>query len=201
MDVMDRLEIDSAESIGHVIGMAAVVIGTAGIILSIALAEGFSLRRQALSDLGAPGVPQAWLFNGTLIVAGALAAIFCASLLDRLPNRYQRSGIGTLLVASVSLVGVGLFSTGHVLHRPASIVFFLGVTLGLALLGYGDHLAGRSGRSRIELNLALLHVLAWSFAVVTLRGVALPELVGGAVFAIWIVVMVIQRGRGLPILR
>lgn len=200
MRLRDRIGLDPVESIGHVIGMAAVVVATAGIALSIALAEGFSLQRQALSDLGAPGAPTAWLFNGTLAVAGILAAAFCASLLGRLRNVYQRAGVAALGVASLSLIAVGAFPTGHALHLPAAAGFFVGVTLGLALVGYGDHVGGRPGRSRIALNLALLHVVAWSFAYLTLPGVALPELVGGVALAIWIVVMVIQRGRGLPLL-
>lgn len=193
-----RLDADAVESIGHVAGIVGVIVGLAGVALAIALADGFSLREQALSELGASGADTALLFNGSLVVSGLLAAVFCASLVARLGNPFQRAGVALLAVSAVSLAGIGVFPMGDPLHLPFAVGFFVMLTVGLVVTGYGDREFGRPGRSRVSLNLALLHVVAWSFAYLTLEGIALPELAGGVVFGVWIVIVVIQRGRDLP---
>ncbi len=194
-----RLDGDAVESIGHVAGAIAVLVGLSGLALAIVLTEGFSLREQALSELGRPGANTAFLFNGSLVLAGSLAAVFCLSLIAKLNHGAQRAGVGLLALAGIALACVGLFPMGHALHGPVAVGFFLLLTLGLLVTGYGDREFGRPGRSRVSLNLAVLHVLAWSFAFVALEGIALPELVGGVVYALWIVIVIIQRGRDLPI--
>lgn len=188
-------EPDAIESIGHVVGIAAVIVAIAGLALSIGIAEDFSLQDNALSDLGDPGVDAAWLFNGTAVLGGLLATIFFMTLIRRLNNVYQRIGVGLFGLAGVSLIGVGLFPLGQPLHLPASAGFFLCVTIGLIVVGYGDRQMGRERRSKIAWNLALLHIIAWAFAYMALEGVALPELVGVAVYGIWILITVVQRGR------
>lgn len=193
-----RIDADAVESIGHVAGVIAVIVGLAGVGLAIVLADGFSLREQALSELGEPGATTEWLFNGTLLVAGVLAAVFCASLLPKLRQPFQRAGVALLGLAGIALAGIGVFPMGHVLHLPVAVAFFVSLTVGLVVAGYGDREHGRARRSRVSFNLALLHILAWSFAYVTLDGIALPELVGGLIFGVWIVIVVIQRGRELP---
>lgn len=194
-----RLDADAIESVGHVAGIVAVIVGLAGVGLAIVLADGFSLRDQALSELGEPGASTEWLFNGTLLVAGVLSAVFCVSLLPRLTHARHRGGIAMLGLAGVALAGVGLFPAGSPLHLPFAVAFFSLLTLGLVVTGVADREFGRPMRSRVSLNLALLHVLAWAFAYLTLEGIALPELVGGLTFAVWIVIVVIQRGRDLPV--
>lgn len=194
-----RLDGDAIESIGHVAGAIAVLVGLSGLALAIVLTDTFSLREQALSELGRPGANTALLFNGSLVLSGVLAAAFCASLVAKLNHVAQRAGVGLLALAGLALAGVGLFPMGHALHGPVAVGFFVLLTLGLLVSGYGDREFDRPGRSRVSLNLAVLHVLAWSFAIVALEGIALPELVGGVVYALWIVIVIIQRGRDLPI--
>lgn len=194
-----KLDDEAVESLGHVAGVIATVVGLAGVALAIVLAEGFSLREQALSELGQAGASTAWLFNGTLVVAGLLATLFCASLVARLGHTFQRAGVALIGLSGLSLAGIGAFPMGHPLHRPLAIAFFVLLTIGLVVTGYGDREFGRPRRSRVSLNLAIMHVLAWSFAYVTLEGVALPELVGGVIFGVWILIVVIQRGRDIPL--
>ncbi|MFW6448079.1 MAG: DUF998 domain-containing protein [Halobacteriota archaeon] len=198
MEVRPRLDAEAVESLGHVAGVVAALVGLAGVALSVVLAEGFSLREQALSELGQAGADTAWLFNGSVVVAGILGAIFAASILRRLAHPLQRVGVAILGLAALGLAAVGIFPMGHALHLPAALLFFVGLTVGLIVTSIGDRKIDRPRRSRISLNLALLHVLAWAFAFVTLEGIALPELIGGIIFAVWIVIVVIQRGRDLP---
>lgn len=198
MSFRDRLANVSLEGVGHVIGLAAVIVATAGIALSIGFAESFMLREHALSDLGAPGAETGWLFNGTVILAGVLATLFCLSLYPNLANRFRRLGTGLMAIAGLGAAGVGVFPLGHALHEPVAAVFFIGLTAGLVAFGYGDLERERPRRGQVLLNLALLHLVAWSFAIVTLDGLALPELVGIAAYGIWIILVVIHRGRLLP---
>ncbi|MFP4628470.1 MAG: DUF998 domain-containing protein [Halobacteriales archaeon] len=199
MELRTALDAEAVEALGHVAGIVAAIVGLAGVAMSVVLADGFSPREQALSELGQAGAATAWLFNGSLAVAGTLGAVFAASLLFRLAHPMQRLGVGILGLAALGLAGVGVFPMGEPLHLPAAALFFVGLTVGLVVVGLGDREAGRPMRSRVSLNLAFLHLLAWAFGYATLGGVALPELVGGIVFALWIVIVVIQRGRDLHV--
>ncbi len=198
MDLRDRLDLDSAEAIGHVIGMIAVFVGVAGLILSIALTTDFSIQDDALSDLGDADQELSWLFNGTVIVAGGLSAIFFTILSNRMNDPYQRAGMVLNAIAGISLLGVGVFPIGHPLHLPVSVLFFIALTLGILVTGYGDRQGARPRRAIVAFNLVLLHVIAWIFGYLMLDGVALPELVGALTFSIWIVLLIIQRGEDLP---
>lgn len=197
MGLRDRLNHDSAEAIGHVIGMIAVFVGVAGLVLSIALATDFSIQDNALSELGEGDRELAWLFNGTTILAGALAAIFFAILIDRVKNRYQRTGMAIMAIAGVSLAGIGLFPIGHPLHLPVAVIYFVALSLGILMTGYGDRQRDRPLRAMVAFNLVLLHAIAWLFSYLTLEGIALPETVGALIYGIWIILIVIQRGRDL----
>lgn len=198
MEWRDRLDLDSAEAIGHVVGMIAVFVGVAGLILSIALTTEFSIQNDALSDLGATEQELSWLFNGTLIVAGGLSAIFFGILSTRIENPYQRAGMVLNAIAGVALLGVGVFPIDHPLHLPVSVLFLIALTLGILVTGYGDRQGTRPRRAIVAFNLVLLHVIAWIFGSLMLDGVALPETVGALVFGIWILLLIIQRGEDLP---
>lgn len=198
MEVRRRLDLDSVEAVGHVLGVIAVFVGITGLMLSIGLAEGFSVREDALSELGEPGYEFAWLFNVPITIAGVLAAVFFATLIDRVEARLQRAGMAVMSVAGLALGAVGLFPLGHPLHGPVAIGFFIGLTLGMMLTGLGDRQVGRSRRAKVAFNLVGLHLLAWAFGLTMLEGIALPELVGALAYAIWTLLLVVQRGRDLP---
>lgn len=197
MDLWERIDTGPIEAVGHVFGIAAVLVATAGLVLSIAFTDQFRLQEHALSDLGAPSADAAWLFNGTVILAGLLALVFCLSIWRQIASRYQRGGVALFALSAVGAIGVGVFPLGHTLHVPAAVMFFVGVTTGLLVSGYADWINDRPRRARVFINLGVLHILAWAFAWWALEGVALPELVGIAAFGLWIIVMVIQRGRVL----
>lgn len=193
-----RLDLDSVEAIGHVIGMIAVFVGITGLMLSIGLADDFSIQQDALSDLGDPETDLAWLFNVPVIIAGILAAIFYASLIERFDHRYQRVGTAIMGLSGLALAAVGAFPLGHALHVPVAVVFFVGLTVGILVTAVGDRATGKPMRARVAVNLVGLHILAWAFGWWTLEGIALPELVGALVYAIWTVLLIVQRGRDLP---
>lgn len=112
--------------------LAATVVTTAGIAAAILVHPGWQFRGHALSDLGATGVRDSWLFNGTLVVAGALGAAGAA----RLPRPETERDVGRWLAAAgfVLLVGVGLSPEGTAAHAPLAVGFFLVETVGLLVL-------------------------------------------------------------------
>ncbi len=198
MDLLRGLDNVSIEAIGHVVGLFAVFVGIAGLMLSIGLADGFSITADSLSSLGTPEHGVAFLFNGTMIITGTLATVFFATLINRFSHQAQRIGTTIMMIASISLAAIGVFPTDHVLHVPVAVLFFVGISVGILITAYGDQQAGRHKRARVALNLILLHVVAWIFGVVTLDGIALPELVGALIYAIWVMLLVVQRGRDIP---
>lgn len=198
MELRRRLDLESVEAIGHVLGVVAVFVGITGLMLSIGIAEDFSVRQDALSDLGDPAYEFAWVFNLPLVIAGSLAAIFFATLINRFDHQLQRAGAALMSISGIALAAVGLFPLGHVLHVPVAVLFFVGLTLGILIAGLGDRQEGRGRRAKVAFNLVLLHLLVWGFGVVTLEGIALPELVGALLYAIWILLLIVQRGRELP---
>lgn len=198
MNARGRLDLDAVEAVGHVIGVIAIVGGISGLMLSIGLADDFSIQQDALSELGADDHDTAWLFNTTMIITGILATAFFGALINRLDDGYQRIGTAIMGLAGLGLAGVGLFPLGHGLHVPAAAIFFGGLSIGILVTAYGDHRTGHHRRARVALNLVLLHAVAWIFGIITLEGVALPELVGGLVYGIWVIILIVQRGRELP---
>lgn len=193
-----RPDANAIEAIGHVVGMLAVITGTAGLVISIALGVGFSLETDSLSQLAEPASNVSVLFAISLFVTGVLLAIFFATMAPQLPNMRQRQGAGLIGLAGIALAGAAVIPPAQFLHRPLFLGVFLLVTAGLILFGLGDRQAGRPSRSKIALNMAVLHVLAWSFAYVTLDGIALAQVVGFVVLFVWIIILVTQRGRQLP---
>lgn len=101
---------------------------------------GYSLSANYISDLGGASSPWALVFDGSVILLGAvtlLGLLLVVSVFDR--GSYRLGGISILLVAAVGAVGVGVFpETTHVLngnaHAIVSAVTFIGGSLGLVVL-------------------------------------------------------------------
>ena len=103
---------------------------------------GYSVTANYISDLGGAHSPWALVFDGSIVVLGALAipALFLVwSAFDRRPAR--AFGLLLLLVAGAGAIGVGVFpETTPVLHGRmhtiVSEVTFLGAGLGLVVLSF-----------------------------------------------------------------
>lgn len=172
-------------------GVAGVAVSLGSILLATLLSPWFSWTADALSDLGAPGEPTAWLFNGGLIVGGLLGSVFVLRVALAARGAVALAGSAVLLWATGSLVAIGAFPVGHPLHGPASVSFFVALTYGLAADGTATVLAGRP-RTGVALTwLGLANATAWLvWALVAAAGsppgVALPEFAGALALAAWV---------------
>ncbi|ADJ15376.1 DUF998 domain-containing protein [Halalkalicoccus jeotgali] len=89
--------------------------------------------------------------------------------------------------------GVGWFPTGHPYHLPVAAGFYLLVTFALWLDGTAGVLAGESRFGLAAIWLANTHLLQWLAWAAGLRigpGLAIPETIGAALFALWVLARV-----------
>ncbi|WP_459194889.1 DUF998 domain-containing protein [Halosimplex sp. J119] len=184
-----RSQYDPARSlVPPSVGIVAVIVAFGGVVFAMAAAPWFSPFYYALSDLGARGVATAPIFNGALLVGGALGLGFVASVLASVDHPIRAAGalFGLLAMGFMALVGV--FALPHPLHGVVAIPFFVCLTLGVFLWGAGDYAAGRPVRGLVLVLAGVLHVVAWVWWALFPwfpPGIAIPELVGSLAFACW----------------
>ncbi|WP_436923661.1 DUF998 domain-containing protein [Halosimplex amylolyticum] len=170
------------------LGLAAVAVSFGGVVYAMFAAPWFSPFYYALSDLGARGAVTAPIFNGALLVGGALGIGFVVSILAAVDNPIRAAGalFGLLAMAFMALVGV--FPLPHPLHGVVAIPFFVCLTLAVLLWGAGDYAAGREVRGLVLVLAGVLHLVSWAWWILYPwfpPGIALPELVGSVAFALW----------------
>lgn len=191
---------DSLERAAAAAGLVAPAVAGVAILLAALVAPpgAFSPTTGALSDLGV-AAGSGPLFNGGLVLAGALALPFAWWLWTTAERRLQRAGAATLAASFLALAGVGLFPSGTPYHVPAAIAFYLLFTYGLFLHGSGTARAGYVDRGLVTVWLAVAHVTAWLLWAVAgeaagLLGLAAPETAGALVLGAWSV-RTASRGR------
>ncbi|WP_123537272.1 DUF998 domain-containing protein [Halosimplex salinum] len=171
-----------------VVGLAAVVVAFGGVSYAMIAAPWFSPFVNALSDLGARGAVTAPIFNGSLLVGGALGVGFVVSVLADTDHPIRTAGalFGLLAMAFMALVGV--FPLPHPLHGVVAIPFFLFLTLAVLLWGAGDYADDRPVRGLVLVLAGVLHLVSWAWWALFPwfpPGIAIPELVGSVAFALW----------------
>ncbi|MFW5919431.1 MAG: DUF998 domain-containing protein [Halanaeroarchaeum sp.] len=177
-----------ADRLWTVTGLAGILLGLGGIAGAIVVAPWFTWTGHALSDLGHPSRASAALFNPSLVTAGLLGVTFTVRLFVAGDHPVERLGIGIVGVGMANMGLVGVFDITHPVHGPVAVAFFLGITYGWFLHGSGMALAGSVRRGIGYIWLGIGHVTAWLlWAVVDLDGIALPEIAGSLLLAVWIV--------------
>lgn len=165
-------------------GALAPVVALGSIFLGTALSPTFSWAGSALSDLGVTPA-SALAFNGGLVAGGVLALPLAWVLAAD-----GRSTLGAVFgLTAVSMALVGVFWSGHPLHFPVALGFYLGATLTMLVDGIGALRAGARTWGLAVLGLALVHIgswAAWSTGVRPGSGLAIPEAIGAVLFAIWV---------------
>jgi hypothetical membrane protein len=170
------------------LGAASVVAALGGIALAAALSPWFSPFRHALSNLGQTPNPAAPLFNLGLLLAGALGAGFVVAVWSGTDDGIRQAALVVLFPAMVFLGLVGAFPLPGLLHFVVAPLFFLFMTLGVALWGAGDWAVGRRERGGALVVAATLHLVSWVWWLLygwTAPGIAVPELVGSGALAAW----------------
>lgn len=166
--------------------VVATVVAFGAILTATVLAPWFSWTGNALSDLGHHERATAPLFNGGLIAAGLLGAVFPAWLVLERDGLLHRIGAAIVGATLVDLALIGVFPTPMDLHVTVSVLFFVGVTLGLIVWGVADALGEHPGRGTAFALAGVGHALfwaVWASDLVPYEGVAIPELVGAIALA------------------
>lgn len=170
--------------LGVAAGALAPVVALGTILLATALSPTFSWAGSALSDLGVTPA-SALAFNGGLVAGGVLALPLAWVL--------ATDGRSVLTVVfgptAVSMALVGVFRSGHPLHFPVALGFYLGATLTMLIDGIGSIRADGRAWGLAAIGLAVVHLgawIAWSAGVRPGSGLAIPEAIGAVLFAIWV---------------
>jgi hypothetical membrane protein len=164
--------------------VVAAVVAFGAILTATLVAPWFSWTGNALSDLGHHDRATATVFNGGLIAAGLVGAVFPVWLVIDADGIVRRLGAAVIAATLVDLALIGVFPTPHGLHGTVSVLFFVGVTLGLVVWGTGDLAAGRRRRGGAIASGGLFHAafwVVWMSSAVPYEGVAIPEFVGAVV--------------------
>ena len=184
------------------LGLAAVVASLGGVLFAMLAAPWFSVFFDALSDLGARGEATAPLFNGALLVGGALGAGFVASILTDVEHPIRATGGIFALLAMGFMALVGVFPLPDPLHGLVAVPFFVCLSLAVLLWGGGDYAAGRELRGLVLVLAGVLHLVSWAWWAIFPwfpPGIAIPELVGSAAFALWGGWLAVDELRGLHV--
>jgi len=170
-------------------GVAAPVVTLGAVLVATFVSPSFSWASSALSDLGKPGAPTAFLFNGGLLVGALLALPYVAGVGRAAEERWTLTGTTMFGLAATSMGLVGLFPEGDPYHFPAALSLYVFVTYGLFCYGTGRILADSVRRGLASVWLAVGHLTSWVSWGMGLRvgpGLAIPETVGAAIFVAWI---------------
>lgn len=169
----------------RVAGLLAPAATLGCVLAATVVAPEFSWTGDALSDLGV-GARTAPLFNGGLLVGGLLALPYAVALGRAARGTIGRAAATGFALAAVAMGLVGAFPTGHPLHLPAAVAFYLLLTATLAVDGASRRDAPTGAAS---LALAAVHVVVWAAWAAGVRpgpGLAIPEAVGAASLALWV---------------
>lgn len=179
----------TAERIGTVAGVVAPAIALGAILVAVVLSPTFTWTENALSDLGASQAANAALFNSGLVLGGVVSLPFAVRITETARNRIEAAGAVVFALTAVALALVGLFPTGTDPHVPAAVAFYVLLSFSLWTYGVGNALAGDLLIAAGTVLLGVVNVGAWAVYIVeyapTGLSVALPEIVGAVVLAVW----------------
>ena len=147
----------------------------------------FTWRDNAVSDFGVHSV--APLFNTSLIVCGIMCAVFAIGAMLRSRSPGIKFGMSIFLLASISLVGIGIFTEDWSPHHYFFSVAFFVLLLIAALLLSPHFLLRRETRliGIFGLCVVALGIFGWAyhFTVGWGSNVAIPEALTFVPGALW----------------
>ena len=195
-------------------GVAAPVVALGAIVVATVVAspETFTWRGRALSDMGRYGTRTFVLFNGGLVLGGLLGLPFAWRLWIAARDPFERIGVAALVVATVGLIGVGVFFIEHTafylereLHGPAALTYFAVAPVAQWCYGTGAIRAGRIRAGFASFWLGLAHPLVWLGWLLFLLArpggpnatawFAVPEFVAALAVGCWFVVLAADLRR------
>lgn len=171
-----------------VCGILGSVLPLVMIILATFLSSWFRWDTNALSEMGVG--QQSWLFNGAVMIGGALNFLFAIGLWEYFSvKRSARTGVGLIMLSSVSLALVGIFTLDYlVMHAIMAFGYFVLAPLGFLLVGLGTEGGGIRKLSFTCGIAALLAILVLPIIISALPfkvGFAVPELAEAMIITVW----------------
>jgi len=186
-----------AERLAARAGVVCPLVTFAATIAAILASPTFSWSTSALSDLGAPGAANPWLFNYGLVAGMVLTLPFAWALWTAAAHPLQRLGTVAAAATLVLLGLVGVFPAGTDLHFPVAVAFFVGVSVTTWIHGTGAVLARDARRGLLAIWVGIVHLLVWiGWAALGGGGIAVPEMVGAVLFYGWVVLEAQLMGVG-----
>ena len=194
------------------IGIASPIIGILAVLVSIYFSPWFEWPTHALSDLGVEqegrlisefaqeGDTQiaTWTFNGGMIVAGLLIAIFVSSTRKTIPdNLMNKIAYSLIFIGGINLALVGVFpySVSGTIHLIVALIYFIFTPIGLIMIGverrtrdknFAIFSIGSGIISLVVIGGAVLGILGTPIGTIYPEGVAIPEFIEAVILGLWI---------------
>ena len=175
----------------RIAGISGIIASTLPLIMIFAstmLEKSFSWNKNALSDIGVSQT--AWLFNSALIIGGLLNLLFAFGLRNYLgKKRLVKVGVSLLIVSSISLALVGVFTENYnAIHALVALGYLLLAPIAIICIGQGEK-NEQFGKVSLALGIiALLTIFGLpviAFVVNLQIGFAVPEFAESLVLSIW----------------
>jgi hypothetical membrane protein len=190
----------------RIAGISGIIASTLPLIMIFAstmLEKSFSWNKNALSDIGVSQT--AWLFNIALIIGGLLNLLFAFGLRNYLGKiRWLKIGVSLLIVSSISLALVGVFTENYsIIHALTALGYLL--LAPVAIICIGQEVKSKKF-GKVSLTLGIIALLAiFGLPVITFVinlqiGFAVPEFAESLLLSIWtfwVSINLLQRNRKL----
>ena len=172
MDKYKKVINKKSIKIAGLCGLLLPIVVFTSIAIAMSHSPWFDWSRHALSDLGIHEM-SAIFFNSGMIIAGILIFIFALGLIKILSNKI---GGYLLLLASLSLIGIGIFPESvYTAHFIVSASFF--ILLAFSLISIGITLKKNKFEQRMSLLAFLFAIIALlsTLFLIPWKGIAIPE--------------------------
>jgi len=184
------------------VGIASPIIGILAVLVSIYFSPWFEWPTHALSDLGVvqEGGTQVaiWTFNGGMVTAGLLIAIFISSTRKTIPdNLMSKIAYSLIFIGGINLALVGVFpyNISGTIHQIVAIIYFIFTPIGLIMIGverrskdrnFAIFSIGSGIVSLVVIGGAVLGILGTPIGTIYPEGVAIPEFIEAVILGLWI---------------
>lgn len=170
-------------------GMAAAVVGLAGIAYAAAMSESFNWWTSQLADLGNEFGPPGVTYNLCIVIAGIHAVVFGFGLaVSQRRTLLGRIGNIEFLLAAVALTLLGAFPKNYdQIHAQASAAFFILFPISMFFLSADFAIIRKYKQAALTLALSAIVLIAWVLKWLGYlgSGVAIPQAMASACIAIW----------------
>jgi len=162
------------------------------VLAATVLSPWFRWENNALSELGVGEV--SLLFNSAMLIGGVLIFFFALGIREYLEeNRVVRIGVNLIIISSVFLALVGIFTVDMMLmHGIVSLGPLMLAPLGFIFIGFGTEEAKIRKFSIGSGVAALVSILILPMILLFLPfkfGFAVPEIINTIITTVWIFVM------------